>query len=223
MKKWVNLKDSMLDKIDNILIELPTVERLLKNVLKMFLQFNSEYWIFPVECMPIYRLIQEVDIYIDAKRNKRPLTHIEKDWMFNQRQTWDQERDLAAIQGRPVARFIYKQPNVIGNPLIREFFINSNLISVSPPKRIIRKSTQEIESDKEVKRLSTQLNNPTPRSIEVSNNDKRIEYFPNEDLLIKGSGSVEDPLDIADEDTDIYSDEENPKAKKNGRLYIGQE
>jgi hypothetical protein len=23
-------------------------------VLKMFLQFDSEYWIFPVECMPIY-------------------------------------------------------------------------------------------------------------------------------------------------------------------------
>jgi hypothetical protein len=56
---------------------------------------------------------------------------------------------------------------VIGNPLIREPSINSNLISVSPPKRIIRKTTQEIGRDKEIKRLSIQLNNPTPRSIEV--------------------------------------------------------
>jgi hypothetical protein len=70
--------------------------------------------------------------------------------MFDQRQAWDQERDLVEIQGRPVARFISKQPNVIGNPLIREPFINSNLISVSPPKRIFRRSTQEIERDKEI-------------------------------------------------------------------------
>jgi hypothetical protein len=92
--------------------------------------------------------------------------------------------------------------------------VNSNLISVSPPKRIIRRSTQDTEKDREVNRLSIQLNNPTPRSIEVSNNDKRILYFPTEDILIKGSGSVEDPFDIADDNTDIYSDEENPKAKK---------
>jgi hypothetical protein len=62
--------------------------------------------------------------------------------------------------------------------------------------------------------LSIQLNNPSPRSIEVSSIDKRIEYFPEEDLIIKGSGSVEDPFDIADEDTNLYSDEENTKAKK---------
>jgi hypothetical protein len=38
--------------------------------------------------------MQEVDIYIDAKRNRYPLVCVEKDWMFNQRQAWDQERDL---------------------------------------------------------------------------------------------------------------------------------
>jgi hypothetical protein len=32
-------------------------------------------------------------------------------------------------------------------------------------------------------------------------------------LIVKGSGSEKDPLDIAD-DTDIYSDDENPKVKK---------
>jgi hypothetical protein len=137
----VNLESSSLNKIDNILIELPTVERLLENVLKIFLQFDSEYWMFPIECMPIYGIIQEVDIDIEAKRYRQPLTCIEKDWMFDQRQAWDHERDLAAIEGRPPARFISKQPNVIGNPLIREPSINSNLISVSPPKRIIRRST----------------------------------------------------------------------------------
>jgi hypothetical protein len=81
---------------------------------------------------------------------------------------------------------------VVAPTLIREPSVNSNLISVSPPKKIIRKSTQEIERDKEVDRLSRQLNNPSPRSIEVSTNNKRIKYFPEEDLILKGSGSVED-------------------------------
>jgi hypothetical protein len=31
---------------------------------------------------------------------------------------------------------------------------------------------------------------------------------------VKGSGSVEDLFDVAEDDTDIYSDEENTKAKK---------
>jgi hypothetical protein len=53
MKKWASLENSSLDKMDNVVIELPTVERLLENVIKMFLQFDSEYWIMPVECMPI--------------------------------------------------------------------------------------------------------------------------------------------------------------------------
>jgi hypothetical protein len=71
---------------------------------------------------------------------------------LDHRQAWDHERDLAAIKGRPSARFITKQPNVVNMALIREPSVNSNLISVSPPRRIIRKSTQEIERDKEIKR-----------------------------------------------------------------------
>jgi hypothetical protein len=106
------------------LIEFPVVERLIESVLKVLLQFDSEYWIFPVECMPIYGIIPELDIYIDSKKNRCPLSHIEKDWMYNQRQAWDQERDLAALEGRPAARFIVKQPNIISNPLIREFKFN---------------------------------------------------------------------------------------------------
>jgi hypothetical protein len=52
-----------------------------------------------VECMLIYGIISELDIYIDAKKNRRPLTRMEKNWIFDQRQAWDQERDLAAIEG----------------------------------------------------------------------------------------------------------------------------
>jgi hypothetical protein len=48
------------------------------------------------------------------------------------------------------------------------------------------------------------LNNQDSRSIEISTNDKRIEYFPIKNMIIKGSGSA----------TDIYSDVENPKVKK---------
>jgi hypothetical protein len=58
------------------------------------------------------------------------------------------------------------------------------------------------------------LNDQDSRSIEVSTNNKRIEYFPMENMIIKGSGSVTDLLDIAKEDTDIYSDNKNPKVKK---------
>jgi hypothetical protein len=118
------------------------------------------------------------------------------------------------MEGQPLVRFIVKQPNVVSSVLIREPSITSNTLSVSPPKRKIRRSSQEIERDKEVKRLSIQLHNPSSRSIEVSTNDKKIEYFPEEDLIIKGSGSIEDPFDVADDDTDIYSDDDNPKAKK---------
>jgi hypothetical protein len=86
MKKWVKLENSSLDKIDNIVIEFPAVERLLESVIKIFLQFDSEYWIIPVECMPVYGIMQELDNYIDSKRNRLPLMRIEKDWMFDHRQ-----------------------------------------------------------------------------------------------------------------------------------------
>jgi hypothetical protein len=107
--------------------------------------------------MPVYGIMQELDNYIDSKRNRHPLMPIEKEWIFEHKQMWEH---------------------------------------------------------KEVKRLSIQLNNPNSRSIEVSSNDKKIEYFSEENLIIKGSGSIEDPFDIAEDDTDIYSDDDNPKSKK---------
>jgi hypothetical protein len=86
MNKLVDLENSSPDKIDNITIEFPTVERLLEGVIKVFLQFDSEYWIIPVECMPMYGIMPELDNYIDSKRNRCPLTYIEKEWIFDHRQ-----------------------------------------------------------------------------------------------------------------------------------------
>jgi hypothetical protein len=143
----VNLEESSLDKIDYITVEFPTIERLLEEVFKAFLRFDSEYWIIPVECMPMYGIMLELDSYIDSKRNRRPLTYIEKEWIFIYRQAWSHERDLVLIEGRPPVRFIAKQPNVIRNSLIREPSVNTNSISVSPSKRIIRSNTQEKERE----------------------------------------------------------------------------
>jgi hypothetical protein len=92
---------------------------------------------------------------------------MEKDWIFEHRQMWEQER------------FIMNQPNVI---LIRN--------------------------------ISEKLNNQDFRSIEVSMGNKRIKYFPDKNIIIKKSGSATDSLDIAKDDTDIYSNDENPKEKK---------
>jgi hypothetical protein len=142
-----------------VIIEFTTVERLLEGVIKIFLQFDSEYWLTPVEYIPVYGIMQELDNYVDSKRNRCPLTHLEKEWIFDHRQAWEYEREIAAMEGRSPVRFIAKQPNVVRSVMIREPSVTSNSPSVSPPKRIIRKSTQEIERDKEVKRLSIQLNN----------------------------------------------------------------
>jgi hypothetical protein len=54
---------------------------------------------------------------------------IEKDWMFDHRQAWDHERDLAALEGRPPVKFFAKQPNIIGHTLIREPSVNSSVPS----------------------------------------------------------------------------------------------
>jgi hypothetical protein len=85
MNKLADLKDSSLDKIDNVIIEFTTVERLLEGVIKIFLQFDSEYWITPVEYIPVYGIMKELDNYVDSKRNRCPLTHLEKEWIFEHR------------------------------------------------------------------------------------------------------------------------------------------
>jgi hypothetical protein len=123
MNMLVNLKEFSLDKIDYIVVEFPTVESLLEGVIKVFLQFDSGYWIIPVECMLVYGIMLELDNYIDSKRNRHPLTYIEKEWIFDHRQAWSHERDLVLIEGHSPVIFIAKQPNVIRNSLIREIQI----------------------------------------------------------------------------------------------------
>jgi hypothetical protein len=56
-------------------------------------------------------------------------------------------------------------------------------------------------------------NNQNIRSLTVTLGIKRVEYFPEENIVIKGFGSATNPLDIADENTEIYSDDENRKGK----------
>jgi hypothetical protein len=52
--------------------------------------------------MPVYGIMQELDNYIDSKRNRRPLTHIEKECIFNHRQAWEHEREIAAMEDREI-------------------------------------------------------------------------------------------------------------------------
>jgi hypothetical protein len=112
------------------------------------------------------------------------------------------------------ARFIKKQPNLMDNNLLRENSLNNNSVSASPLRYLSQDNVQERRHqnrrDKEVRKISDQ----NVRSVAVSSNSKRIEYFPEENIIIKGSGWATDPLDITEDDTDIYSDEENPREKK---------
>jgi hypothetical protein len=40
-----------------------------------------------------------------------------------------------------------------------------------------------------------------------------MEYFPQENIIIKRHRSIKNPIDLREEDTKIYSDEENPLIK----------
>jgi hypothetical protein len=76
------------------------------------------------------------------------------------------------------------------------------------------KKTDIKKREKEVQRISQKLNNQNMRSLSITSGNKRVEYFPAENIIIKGSRSIMNPLHIVDEDTKIFSDDENPKEKK---------
>jgi hypothetical protein len=108
---------------------------------------------------------------------------------------------------------------LLDNNLLRETsFINNNSVSISPLRDLSQDNIQERRNqkrrDKEVIKLSRKLKDQDMRSLTVNSSNKRVEYFPEENIIIKGSGSAMDPLDMTEDDTDIYSDEENPKEKK---------
>jgi hypothetical protein len=48
----------------------------------MILQFDEEYLIFPLEIMPIYGIMIEIDEYMDARRNQQYFVSAETEWMF---------------------------------------------------------------------------------------------------------------------------------------------
>jgi hypothetical protein len=142
----------------------------------------------------------------------------EREWMFEQRQSWQLERHNAFTENRMPARFIGKQPNLINKNFLRETSFNNNSVSISPLRDLSQDNIQERrhqkKREKEVLKLSKKLKDQDMRSLVITSGTKRVEYFPDENIIIKGSGSAMDPLDMTEDDTDLYSDEENPKEKK---------
>jgi hypothetical protein len=66
----------------------------------------------------------------------------------------------------------------------------------------------------EIQRLSQKLNNQNLRSLLVVFGNKRIEYFLEENIIIKEFRLATDPVNVAEDDTDLYSDDKNPKKRK---------
>jgi sialic acid synthase SpsE len=85
---------------------------------------------------------------------------------------------------------------VIDNNLLRETSFNNNSVSTSPLRELSQDNIQERRyqkrREKEVLKLSKKLKDQDMRSLTVTSNNKRIEYFPEENIIIKGSGLATD-------------------------------
>jgi hypothetical protein len=79
MKEMVKLEQTFINMIDKVTIELPAIERHLEGVIQMFLQFDKEFLILPLEAMPIYGITIELDEHIDTKRGQRHLGLAERE------------------------------------------------------------------------------------------------------------------------------------------------
>jgi hypothetical protein len=163
--------------------------------------------------MPIYGIMIELDEYIDTKRSQRHLGLAEREWMFEQRHLWQLERHNAFTENRMPARFIGRQTNVIDNNLLRETSFNNNSVNTSPLRELNQNNVQKRRHQKK-KKISKKLKDQNMRSLIITSNNKRIEYFPEENIIIKGSGSATDPLDITKDNTVYYSDDEISNEKK---------
>jgi hypothetical protein len=82
MNTSMNLEGILLEMKDVAKIKFPVVERHLKSIFEIFLQFDKEYLILFLESMPICGLMQEIDGFIDLKRNQRHLCVSERKWIF---------------------------------------------------------------------------------------------------------------------------------------------
>jgi hypothetical protein len=135
MKEIVRLGQIFINMVNRVIIDVPAIERHLERVIQML--------ILPLEAMPIYGIMIELDVYIDAKRSQRHLGLAEREWMFEQRQLWQLERHNAFKKNRMPARFIGRQPNLIINNLIRETSLNNNSVSTSPLRDFSQDNIQE--------------------------------------------------------------------------------
>jgi hypothetical protein len=82
MKEIIKLDQTLINMIDKVTIELPAIERYLEGVIQMFLQCDKEFLILPLEAIPIYGIMIELDEYIDTKRGQKHLELVERKWMF---------------------------------------------------------------------------------------------------------------------------------------------
>jgi hypothetical protein len=112
MKEILNLDKTFINMINKVTIELPAIERHLEGVIQMFLQFDKAYLILPLETMPIYGIMIGLDEYIDMKRSQRHLGVAEREWIFEERQLWQLERQNTFTENRRPARFTKRQPKV---------------------------------------------------------------------------------------------------------------
>jgi sialic acid synthase SpsE len=71
---------------------------------------------------------------------------------------------------------------------------------VSPLRELNQDSVQENtlqkRREKEIQRLSQKLNNQNLRSLSVTSCNKRTEYFPEENIIIKGFCNVAEMIQI---------------------------
>jgi hypothetical protein len=67
MKEIIKLDQTFINMVDKVIIDMPAIERHLEGVIQIFLQFDKEYLILPLEAMPIY------DILIMKTQKKRKL------------------------------------------------------------------------------------------------------------------------------------------------------
>jgi hypothetical protein len=85
MKIKINIEETFINMRDISILEYPIVETYLESVLELFLQFDKEYLIISLELMAIYGIMQEIDEFINFRKNQRNLVEDEKSWIFKQK------------------------------------------------------------------------------------------------------------------------------------------
>jgi hypothetical protein len=91
IKEILNLDKTFINMVNKVTIELLAIESHLEGVIQMFLQFDKAYLILPLETMPIYGIMIDLNEYIDMKRSQRHLGVAEREWIFEERQLWQME------------------------------------------------------------------------------------------------------------------------------------